>query len=129
MTPYNSHLFDPPAPLAYVTLKHPTADAEWPTVPMQIDTGADVTLIPEQVVPRLGLTLLPNLSYELQGYGGTITHASAVELRLLFCRRSFRGKFLVVDQPIGLLGRDILNFVALLLDGPNLQWSQFQVTK
>lgn len=124
MTPYDISSFDPPAPVAYVTLQHPTGDAKWLDVPMQIDTGADVTLIPEQAVSRLGLTVLTDTSYELEGYGGTITQASAVELKLLFCRRSFRGKFLLIDQPIGLLGRDILNYVALLFDGPNLHWSE-----
>ncbi|HRW08298.1 MAG TPA: hypothetical protein P5121_24510 [Caldilineaceae bacterium] len=54
MTPYHSGSFEPPAPVAYMTLQHSTGDAKWPNVPMQIDTGADITLIPEQAVSHLG---------------------------------------------------------------------------
>lgn len=127
MTTYNDSFFEPPAPVAYVTLKHQNTNAEWADVPMQIDTGADVTLIPDQAVQRLGLTLLTDAKYELQGLDGTITEVSAIELKLHFCRRTFRGRFLLTDQPVGILGRDILNLVALLFDGPNLDWSEYHV--
>jgi hypothetical protein len=38
--------------------------------------------------------------------------------------RAFRGQFLVIDQQAGILGRNILNNLALLLDGPQLTWSE-----
>ena len=31
---------------------------------------------------------------------------------------------LVLDQNLGILGRDVLNHAALLLDGPHRQWSE-----
>ena len=59
MTVYNATYFEPPAPLALVTLKHYTGDATLPDVPMLLDTGADVTLIPqkEQSIMNLDTTL------------------------------------------------------------------------
>jgi hypothetical protein len=43
---------------------------------------------------------------------------------LLFLRRAFKGRFLVINQQWGLLGRDVLNHVSILFDGPNLSWSE-----
>lgn len=126
MTAYNSIDFDPPAPVAYVTLKHPTTTIEWANVPMQLDSGADVTLIPQTAVNRLGLLIISDIPYELTGFDGSTSQAFAVELKLIFCRRTFRGRFLLSNQPIGVLGRDILNLVPLLLDGPRLEWSEYR---
>ncbi len=47
-----------------------------------------------------------------------------VQLELVFLRKRFKGQFLLIDQPIGILGRNVLNAVALLLDGPNAQWDE-----
>ena len=44
---------------------------------------------------------------------------------LLMLGRTFRGQFLVVDQQVGILGRNILNALALLLDGPQQTWSEY----
>ena len=126
MTVYNSGDFDPPAPVAYVTLKHPTTNVEWTNVPMQLDSGADVTLVPQAAVNRLSLLIISDIPYELTSFDGTTSQAFAVELKLLFCRRTFRGRSLLSSQPIGVIGRDILNLVPLLLDGPRLEWSEYR---
>jgi len=60
--------------------------------------------------------------YELQAFDGARSVASAVDLELLFLKRSFRGRFLVTGQAWGILGRDVLNHVSLLLHGPGLVW-------
>lgn len=39
--------------------------------------------------------------------------------------RTFRGQFLVIDEEVGVLGRNILNALALLLDGPQQTWSEY----
>jgi hypothetical protein len=49
MTVYDDTLFTPPAPVARVTLRDPASDAWVGEVPMLLDTGADVTLIPRPV--------------------------------------------------------------------------------
>jgi hypothetical protein len=41
-----------------------------------------------------------------------------------FLNRVFRGRYLVTDEQIGILGRDVLNHVAVLLNGPRQEWSE-----
>lgn len=48
----------------------------------------------------------------------------AVNLDMLFLRRLFKGQYLVIDEGRGILGRDVLNHLALLLDGPRLRWDE-----
>jgi hypothetical protein len=52
------------------------------------------------------------------------TRAPLVELDLLFLSKRYRGQYPVIDTPEGVIGRDILNHLSLLLDGPQQQWSQ-----
>ena len=126
MTAYNATEFDPPAPFAYITLRNEETNAEWSDVPMQLDSGADITLVPQMAVKRLNLIITPNISYELAGFDNHTTIASMVRLELIFCRRTFRGQFLLIDQAWGILGRNVLNNVPLLLDGPNLVWFEYR---
>jgi Aspartyl protease len=124
MPAYDERFFTPPAPLARVTLRQPENGAIVSDVPMLLDSGADVTLIPQASVARLGLTIRVNESYELMGFDGSISQAQAVQLELIFLRRRFKGRFLVGRQEWGIIGRDILNYVSLLLDGPHLTWNE-----
>ncbi|MCW3132815.1 MAG: aspartyl protease family protein [Methanophagales archaeon] len=122
MPAYDSAMFDPPAPVARVILRNPGNGATWSDVPMLLDSGADVTLIPQTSIDRLGLTVAPDKYYELIGFDGSVSLASVVQLELIFLNRVFRGQFLLIDQKWGILGRNILNAISLLLDGPRLIW-------
>ena len=124
MPAYDTHRFAPPAPLARVTLRNSETNATLPDVPMLLDCGADVTLIPRASVSPLGVSLLPGGTYELVGFDGTKSVAPAVQLDLLLLKRAFKGRFLLIDQEWGILGRDILNHLAILLHGPQLTWSE-----
>jgi hypothetical protein len=95
---------------------------------MLIDSGADVTLIPQVVTGRLAIDIVPNRRYELLGFDGSESSAPIVRLELVFCRRTFRGQFLLIDQKWGILGRNVLNRVPLLLDGPRLVWDEYRQT-
>ena len=53
MPPYDANLFDPPAPQASVTLRNPGTNLMSSDVPMLLDTGADVTLIPSATLTQL----------------------------------------------------------------------------
>ncbi len=120
MPRYDTTTFRPPAPVAYCELYDPATDMTVADVLMLLDTGADVSLVPQAVVTRLGTTPLADTSYELLAFDDTVSVAPVVQLELRLARRTFRGRFLVVEQPIGILGRNILNALPLLLDGPNL---------
>jgi hypothetical protein len=121
---YDDEGFAPPAPVARVLLKNPDSGAAWLDAPMLIDSGADVTLVPHEALERLGAALVPDRRYELLGFDGRSSFAPVVHLELVFCRRTFRGQFLVVEQPCGVLGRNVLNAIPLLLDGPHLSWDE-----
>jgi hypothetical protein len=43
---------------------------------------------------------------------------------MVFLDRVFRGRYLVTEEERGILGRDVLNHLALLLDGPRQRWSE-----
>jgi hypothetical protein len=50
--------------------------------------------------------------------------SEAVLANLAFQRTNFRGRYLLIDAEVGVIGRDILNHLRLLLDGPALHWEQ-----
>lgn len=125
MPAYDATRFDPPAPLALVTLRNLETGATQSDVPMLIDSGADVTLIPQSVASQLGIATIPGTRYELAGLAGGTSLASAIRAELVFSRRNFRGQFLLAEQPWGILGRNVLNEIALLLDGPQLVWEEY----
>jgi hypothetical protein len=124
MPGYDSSLFSPPAPLARVTLRNPDTGATMPDAAMLLDSGADVTLVPRACLELLGLKVDPNEAYELIGFDGRPSVARVVRLDLVLLRRTFKGRYLPIDQEWGLVGRDVLNHLSLLLDGPRLTWSE-----
>lgn len=124
MPSYDGSQFDPPAPVARVTLRNPDSGAMVPDSLLLLDTGADITLLPRTVVERLGISPLPDVRYELIGFDGNKSSAPAVMVDLIFIGRAFRGRYLLIDAEHGLLGRDVLNHLPLLFDGPGQRWSE-----
>ena len=124
MPDYEAALFDPPAPAARVVLRNPDAGTTVSDVLLLLDTGADITLLPHASVQALGVSPLANLRYELMGFDGSKSFASVVLIDMIFLNRVFRGRYLLTEDECGILGRDILNHVTLLLDGPRQQWSE-----
>lgn len=124
MPPYDSDEFDPPAPVAFVTLRNPDTRSGLDNVLMLIDSGADVTLIPKEVASQLGIVAATEAQYALEGFDGTQSVALAVRAELKFLRRTFRGQFLLTDKSIGVIGRNVLNSLRLVLDGPRLSWDE-----
>lgn len=124
MAAYDADLFSPPAPVARVTLRNQQTGQIISDALLLIDSGADVTLIPQSAVNQLGIAIDATDTYELQSFDRQISTAQAVSLELLLLNRMFRGKFLIVEQETGILGRDILNYIAIVLDGPELNWRE-----
>ena len=122
MPAYDSDGFSPPAAVARVVLRHPDTDASVSEVRMVIDSGADATLLPKSAVSALGLTG-SGKRFELLAFDGTPSEAEAVTAVLVFLNKSFRGLFLQIDSDVGVLGRNVLNRVRLVLDGPELTWT------
>jgi hypothetical protein len=128
MPTYESNLFNPPAPVARVTLRDPSNGNTASDVLMLIDSGADITLVPQTSIDELKSNFDPQQSYELEAFDGQRSIAQSVQLDLMFLRRTFRGRFLIIDSETGILGRDVLNHVAVVLDGPRLSWQEQQTT-
>jgi predicted aspartyl protease len=125
MPNYDSTGFNPPAPLARVTLGNQSTGATRTDVPMLLDTGADVTLVPRWVIDQLDLSPVPGKGFELVGFDGTTSLAQVCQAELIFLNRTFRGQFLLIENEWGILGRNVLNAVSLCLEGTRLNWEEF----
>jgi hypothetical protein len=123
MPPYDDHVFAPPAPVARVVVRHPERQQSIGEVPMLIDSGADATLLPRSAAISLALEGTGE-RYQLVGFDGTTSESEAVLANVAFLRTNFRGRYLLTDAEVGVIGRDILNHLRLLLDGPALHWEQ-----
>jgi hypothetical protein len=123
MPSYDAVRYNPPAPIARVTLRASNG-ATVPDVLLLLDTGADITLLPRGAVTHLGINSDPSLQYELVGFDGNRTTTQAVDLDMIFLQKAFRGRYLLIDEDRGILGRDVLAGVALLLNGPGQEWSE-----
>jgi predicted aspartyl protease len=124
MPEYSKSQFDPPAPIARVTFRNSTSNAELTDQELLIDTGADATLVPRSATERLGIQPITDVNYELIAFDGTRSVAPVVDLDMVFLNRRFRGRYLLTEAEQGVLGRDVLNHLKLLLDGPSQQWSE-----
>ncbi len=124
MPSYDASHFNPPAPVARATLRNPSTGVTISDVVLLVDSGADVTLLPRQAVEGLGIPLITGQGYELTGFDGSKSFAPAATLDMIFLKRIFRGQYLLIEEERGILGRDILTHIALLLDGPRQQWQE-----
>ena len=124
MPEYDAENYNPPAPVAYVTLRNPATGAVLSNVPMLIDTGADTTLLPSDVVEKLGVKAEEDTGFEVQVFDGDTKFLRIVKLDLLVLDKTFRGDYLLIDRPIGILGRNILNNLRILFDGPRGEWGE-----
>lgn len=123
MPRYNADQFDPPAPVAQVQLRNLQNPRLVASALMLIDSGADVTLVPLAAITAIGLAVNTEQGYELSGFDGQESLAYPVSTELTVAGRSFRGQYLVIDQPWGIIGRNLLNLLRVALDGPRLEWT------
>ena len=55
MPSYDSNGFEPPAPVAHVSVRNPTSGEAKSGIPMLLDTGANVTLLPLSLARELAV--------------------------------------------------------------------------
>lgn len=115
---YNQQV-QPPAPFVYVTLRCNETGAIAADLPAQLDCAADRSLIPGKFVADLGL--VPFDQIPVSGFGGQIFVLPTYRLEI-----EIRGMPPVMtevlahdDEPVVLLGRDILNRFNVSLLGPS----------
>lgn len=112
---YDADDFDPPAPVVDVELTF--GDAPAVAVRMQIDSGADLSCIPNRTIPasgplRYGRSLVA-------GYDGDVVVRKTYFVTFQFEDYRFEDvETLPIAGEVGLIGRDVLNLLAVTLDGP-----------
>lgn len=121
MPKYDGQRFSPAAPTGTVSITNPDTGSTLSGVSVLLDTGADISVLPRSAVDALGLPAAGS-DYEVMAYDNTVRECRAVRAEVVFLRKRFKGQFLVLDQEVGVLGRDVLNYVLLILDGPHLEW-------
>ncbi|MCZ2121568.1 MAG: retropepsin-like domain-containing protein [Anaerolineales bacterium] len=104
--------------------QRPATGACLSNIPMLIDTGADATLIPQESVEQLEIEVEEDSLFEVQGFDGEIKWIKMAKLELVFLKKKFTGQFLLIDQPMGILGRNILNSVSITFNGPRNKWDE-----
>ena len=115
MHPY-SFAFNPPAPAFEIVIQHP--DDPTRTVPAlaQLDTAADLSCIPDNLIATLGLERADETT--TAGYDGR----PALNLLYLITLKINgytieRVRAIAISDPVFLLGRNVLNHFDLTLHG------------
>jgi len=116
--PYDDGV-SPPAPMLPLRLADP-AEGTGVLLPALVDTGADCTLVPAAVASRLRLPVVDRIV--VAGLGGSArrapVHAAVVQVgRLRTLAR------VVAFEEETIVGRDLLNRLIAVLDGPALRLS------
>jgi hypothetical protein len=110
----------PPAPFVLITLRNPATGAVRNDFPAQLDIAADRTVIPVAVVQALSLSQIDTIP--IGGVGGVVQTMPSCTVEIAI--HNLPAKVIEVVATAGedwvLLGRDVLNFRRLHLDGPAL---------
>lgn len=120
MPTYEGGRFAPPAPVARVVVHGPTGKAR-ADVPLLIDTGADVSIVPRDVVEAVEGDVRAG-DVAIRFFDGSEAVCDVAEVSVELLRYHFRGAFVLGDEEYGVLGRNILNALVLTLDGPHRTW-------
>jgi predicted aspartyl protease len=116
----------PPAPTAKVILRNIETLESISNVPMLLDTGSDITLLPKSFCEEIGVAISETDFLELEGFNNATSLAFYVRLEFIFLNKMFRGNFLAYDNDEGIIGRNILNKFSLVFDGKNLSWYELE---
>jgi predicted aspartyl protease len=119
--PSYSTFLKPPGPVATVRIIDPETGAGSQEFPGKLDTGADLTVIPEMLA--LQLTLPPWGHVRARGFDGSYARHPIYYVRLVV--QGFllpRVRCMSAQREDALLGRDVLNQFIITLDGKKLEF-------
>lgn len=118
MWSYNQEI-DPPAPFLELIVRHPEEPTLAINILAKIDTAADISAIPASLVNQLRLP--PTRKLLVEGHEGVpafvVTYGAIFEV----AQARFKGlRVVAFPDDYVLLGRDILNYLYVQLNGPDL---------
>lgn len=109
----------PPAPFVDICISPPLSPALGQPLRAKLDTAADLSCIPAELVEQLGL--LPTRTVRVEGYDGIEAMVYTYTVTLEVAAARFRHLEVVsIPEKYALLGRDVLNYFYIQLNGPNL---------
>ena len=115
--------FDPPAPIAIIALRNIETGERIENVPVQLDTGADVSLLPLRAIKKLEIEPTGE-TVSLIGFNESEIRSEVYNLQVIFLRKKLTGDYCGIANEIGILGRDVLNEFSINFDGRNLEWKE-----
>ena len=118
MWPYDQSA-EPPAPVVDVMIRHPWESQKSRHVRAKLDTGADLSAIPQSVAGELGLLAIRTILVET--YDGARSDIPTYFITLEVAQARFRRlEVILIPEDYVLLGRDVLNQFYTHLNGPDL---------
>ena len=112
---------DPPAPFVSVQVRHAARPERTLNLRAKVDTGADISAVPESAALALQLREAGRL--QAIGFDGrvqqVVVYAAQIDLP---AGESVQLNVLPIPADYALIGRDALNLLRLLLDGPPSPW-------
>ncbi len=109
---------DPPAPFLDITVFDPAHPSVRQTTPAKVDSAADITALPASLVQALALTQTHWL--KVAGYDNQEAQIAVYDAAVEIAHVRARIEVIAIPEDYALLGRDVLNQLRLLLDGPSL---------
>ncbi len=113
--------YDPPAPLVPFRVADPGGEVGV-LLPGLLDSGADCTLIPLDIADRLRLPLVGRV--EIAGVGGGGGTAPIYAARVEIAGTHVLARLVAYENDV-IVGRDVMNRIVALLDGPQLRVQLF----
>ena len=113
--------YSPPAPIAELTIAHPVTGATSGSLSGKLDTGAGLSVIPQRVIAELALS--PHGRIWARSYDGAYSRRLIYFARFVLEGNELAAvQCLAVERETALIGRNVLNRFAILLDGPKLRF-------
>ena len=114
--------FTPPAAVADVSISHPIADVTSGPLRGKLDSGADITVIPETWIAPLGLS--PRASVWARSYDSAYSQRAVYYVRFSIEGHELSAvRCVAADRANVLVGRNVLNRFVITLDGKRLRFT------